>query len=214
MEEKPNYYAVIPANVRYDNELRANEKLLYGEITALAKNTGECWASNKYFSELYGVQPNAIAIWLRHLKNKNYIFINYEYQGKEIQKRIIRIGDIQKDTTSYSKRYEGDIQKGEDNNKNINNKENNNNKLLLQKKVFKKPTLSEVQAYCIERNNTVDAEYFIDYYESKGWLVGKTKMKDWKAAVRLWEKKNTKKIDKQKEFDEMCKRLAYLDEEE
>jgi len=98
-----------------------------------------------------------------------------------------------------------------------NNKKNNKediNKEIYKEKNFKKPTLSEVQAYCIERNNTVDAEYFIDYYESKGWLVGKTQMKDWKAAVRLWEKKNTKKIDKQKEFDEMCKRLAYLDEEE
>ena len=95
---------------------------------------------------------------------------------------------------------------------NLNNKENNNNKLLLSKN-FKKPTLEEVQEYCRERGNTIDAEYFIDYYESKGWLVGRTKMKDWKAAIRLWEHKSTKKVDKQKEIDEMCKRLAYLDEE-
>ena len=55
-------------------------------------------------------------------------------------------------------------------------------------KSFVKPTVDEVRAYCIERNNTVDAESFIDFYESKGWMVGKNKMKDWKAAVRTWEK--------------------------
>ena len=53
---------------------------------------------------------------------------------------------------------------------------------------FVPPTLEDVQAYCQERNNNVDAERFIDYYTSNGWLVGKNKMKDWKAAVRTWEK--------------------------
>ena len=96
--EKPNYYAIIPANVRYDSELRANEKLLFGEITALTDKYGECWANNKYFSELYNVKPNAIATWIRHLKEKGLISIEYEYNGKEITKRIIKIGDIQKDS--------------------------------------------------------------------------------------------------------------------
>ena len=53
---------------------------------------------------------------------------------------------------------------------------------------FIPPTLEEVKAYCLERNNNVDAERFIDYYTSNGWQVGKNKMKDWKAAVRTWEK--------------------------
>ena len=52
---------------------------------------------------------------------------------------------------------------------------------------FIKPTLEEVQAYCNERNNNVDAQRFIDYYSSNGWKVGKNPMKDWKAAVRTWE---------------------------
>lgn len=55
-------------------------------------------------------------------------------------------------------------------------------------KRFVKPTLEEVQEYCKERNNNIDAQYFIDYYESNGWKVGKNAMKDWKAAVRTWEK--------------------------
>lgn len=53
---------------------------------------------------------------------------------------------------------------------------------------FSKPTLEEVKDYCAERQNNVDAEHFYDYYESNGWMVGKTHMKDWKASVRTWEK--------------------------
>ena len=58
---------------------------------------------------------------------------------------------------------------------------------------FLPPTLEEVKAYCDERKNSVDAENFIDFYESKGWMVGKNKMKDWKACVRTWERSETKK---------------------
>ena len=80
---------------------------------------------------------------------------------------------------------------------------------------FKKPTLEEVKAYCKERNNQVDAERFIDFYESKGWKVGKESMKDWKACVRTWESKENKgwknkiepswmdkEVDKEKATDE------------
>ena len=54
---------------------------------------------------------------------------------------------------------------------------------------FVPPSLSEVKAYCQERNNGINPEQFIDFYESKGWFVGKNKMKDWKAAVRNWEQR-------------------------
>lgn len=66
------------------------------------------------------------------------------------------------------------------------NREDKNRKDNI--KNFKKPTLEEVQDYCIERNNKVNAEHFIDYYESNGWKVGRNAMKDWKATVRNWEK--------------------------
>ena len=59
-------------------------------------------------------------------------------------------------------------------------------------KYFNKPSLLEIKNYCIERVNNVDPEVFFDFYESKGWLVGKSKMKDWKAAIRTWEKRENK----------------------
>ena len=53
------------------------------------------------------------------------------------------------------------------------------------------PLLKDVKEYCKERGNNIDAESFIDFYSSKGWMIGKNKMKDWKASVRTWEKSNT-----------------------
>jgi hypothetical protein len=57
-------------------------------------------------------------------------------------------------------------------------------------KAFKKPTVEEVDAYCEERGNNIDAAQFWDFYEMKGWVVGKAPMKDWKAAVRTWERRD------------------------
>lgn len=80
------------------------------------------------------------------------------------------------------------------------------------RKRFEKPTLSEIKAYCIERNNNVDAQHFYDYYESNGWKVGKNSMKNWQAAVRTWEKnsytnttKQTKKTNTEQTLDAIYK---------
>mgnify|MGYP002525351411 CR=1 FL=1 len=56
---------------------------------------------------------------------------------------------------------------------------------------FQKPTLEEIREYCISRGNNVDPEQFLNFYESKGWVVGKSPMRDWRAAVRTWEKRET-----------------------
>ena len=69
-------------------------------------------------------------------------------------------------------------------------------------KRFKPPSVEEVKAYCLERKNGLDAQAFVDFYESKGWKVGKEPMKDWKAAVRTWE--NRRKVEtpkKETSFD-------------
>ena len=113
--ERPNYYAVIPARIRYDDELSPNEKLLYGEITALTNKNGECWATNKYFSNLYNVEIQTVSRWFRALKEKGYISINFQYKGssKEIDKRIIKINGepINKNVKTYSQNYEEGINK-------------------------------------------------------------------------------------------------------
>ena len=59
-------------------------------------------------------------------------------------------------------------------------------------KKFVKPSVDELKKYCLERKNTINAQQFFDYYESKGWLIGKNPMKDWKAAIRTWEQNQIK----------------------
>ena len=68
-------------------------------------------------------------------------------------------------------------------NKDNKDKKGNNN-------IFRPPTVQEVKAYCIERGNDLDAEYFTNFYAARGWMIGKSKMKDWRAAVRYWERNN------------------------
>nr|DAS37605.1 MAG TPA: DnaD like replication protein [Caudoviricetes sp.] len=70
------------------------------------------------------------------------------------------------------------------------------------RKRFEKPTLSEIEQYCIERNNNVDAQHFFDYYESNGWRVGKNSMKNWQAAVRTWERSEYRKPNSKKNSKE------------
>ena len=64
----------------------------------------------------------------------------------------------------------------------------------IKRKVFTKPTIEEIQEYCSERNNGINAEAFYDFYESKDWMIGKNKMKDWKACIRTWGNKTKEKI--------------------
>jgi hypothetical protein len=86
------------------------------------------------------------------------------------------------------------------------------------KKRFTPPSVEEVQAYCMERGNNVDAEAFVDFYTSKGWLVGKNPMKDWKACVRTWEKRDSQKANKgnkvANQLEQSYEMMAHWAEEE
>lgn len=95
MSEQPSYYAIIPAEVRYDSNLSANEKLLYGEITCLTKSTGECWAGNKYFADLYQRRKETISLWVKHLSEQGYINTRlvYKEETKVVDRRIITLPD-------------------------------------------------------------------------------------------------------------------------
>lgn len=245
--EQPSYYAVIPANVRYDSRLKPNEKLLYGEITSLSNKTGLCFASNRYFAELYEVEIETVSRWIKHLKELEYIETDILYfeNTNQVNKRIIKIDGVpivKKINTYCLNNQEGIDKKIKYNNTSINNNNLNEFKLynnwnqnlkcecvskstnqvcerrstysingknycnqhsksiikeFLDITRFQKPTLEEVTEYCIERNNDVNPQSFIDYYESNGWKVGQNPMKDWKAAVRTWEN-NEKKRNKNK----------------
>jgi hypothetical protein len=188
MKEKPNYYAIIPAEVRYNKNLTPNAKLLYAEITALCNMNGKCTASTQYFCRLYEVSRASIQNWLRLLDNHGYIErdVIYKKGSKEILSRSINL--VAKPSLNIYT-----------DNTNINI--NNTNLTDSNKGRFKKPTLVEVKDYCLERQNNIDAEAFIDFYESKNFMIGKNKMKDWKAAVRTWERRQPKqtmsKLDSQ-----------------
>lgn len=88
-----SYYAIIPANVRYDKDLTPNAKLLYGEITALCNQEGYCWANNHYFSELYGVSKTTISKWINQLVERKYISSEMIYKKgtKEILNRYLKL---------------------------------------------------------------------------------------------------------------------------
>lgn len=79
---------------------------------------------------------------------------------------------------------------------------------------FTKPTVEEVALYCQERMNGIDAQEFIDFYESKGWMIGKSPMKDWKACVRTWERsrKNKEPPDRYADIDDWYRRRTASDQ--
>ena len=88
-------------------------------------------------------------------------------------------------------------------NDNVHVNDNDNN---INIKKFIKPTIEEIKSYCLERNNSINPIQFFDYYESKGWLIGKNPMKDWKACIRTWEQNKNKynnntTIEQEGEFD-------------
>lgn len=78
---------------------------------------------------------------------------------------------------------------------------------------FTKPTVEEVALYCQERMNGIDAQEFIDFYESKGWMIGKSPMKDWKACVRTWERGRKKEeVDRYADIDDWYRRRTASDQ--
>lgn len=96
--ENKNYYAIIPAPVRYCKDLKANEKLMYGELTALSNDKGFCFASNEYFSNLYDVSKTSISKWISNLEKNKFIKIKmiYEPGTKQIKQRRIYIAPLLK----------------------------------------------------------------------------------------------------------------------
>lgn len=124
MKENPTYYAIIPANVRYDKKLTAQEKLMYGEITVLCNKSGWCWASNKYFAELYEVSEKTISRSVGNLEDCGYITTTLQFDGVK-RTRQICLGGMDKN-----------VQGGMDKNVPYNNTSINTTSLIVSENKF------------------------------------------------------------------------------
>lgn len=164
-EQQKAYYAIIPANVRYDKDLVPNAKLLYGEITALCNEKGYCWATNQYFAELYNVSDRTIKNWISQLVDKGYIqrSVKYREGTKEIEQRKLFIGSENNFTTLGN--YVPDTKENNFttpsekkfpvNNTSINNTFNNTNE--YKEKNIKKESVNYVIAEYTENKELQDA---------------------------------------------------------
>lgn len=117
-KDKKNYYAIIPANVRYDKRLSPLTRLIYGEITALTNEKGYCFATNAYFANLYSMSNVSISRCISELKEHNYIRVVYDIKEKNVDKRKIYINNAENKKLENKELKNKEI--------NINNKEINN----------------------------------------------------------------------------------------
>ena len=141
--ETPNFYAIIPADVRYDKTIPANAKLLYGEITALCNQEGYCWASNGYFAELYGVSETSISKWISALAKAGYIRI--ESNKEKGNARLIYLKEVfNKSSRGIEEKLKTPIEeKLKHNNTRDNNKKINKKEILLEEYKNKYPEATE-----------------------------------------------------------------------
>lgn len=145
MKQNKSYYAIIPATVRYDEKIRPNAKLLYGELTALSNEKGYCWASNQYFADLYGVSKKSVSNWISELRDGGYIHVEMTYKegSKEIDVRKIYINPMEVLGEGYGRNVPDPMEekfhtpmekKVKDNNTSFNNTINNTSKDILSDK--------------------------------------------------------------------------------
>ena len=201
----------IPAELWNSKGLSLQEKCLIAEIDSFT----EFWMSNKAIGEFLGVSKDRAKQIVAKMKDSGIINVETtrDAETKQILKRTITVSNdfkrkifkasLNKKVDDYPSGVEnsprGGVENYPESNKSFYNKSSLDNKgdnppalpqVSKKSKRFVKPTLDDVQAYCRERQNNVDPESFVDFYESKGWKVGNQSMKDWKAAVRTWERRD------------------------
>ena len=192
MEDKPNYYAVIPANVRYDKNLSDKEKLLYAEITALCNKEGHCWAGNQYFADLYDTSTSTIKRCIKNLISCGYLSseLIHKKDSKEIEKRILYIND---EIGGFKNEPRGGFKNEPDNitsNEYIlgTSKKNRGKK----SSDFIPPTPEEVKKYIEEKKYNIDPMYFFEYYSADDWKDKNNKpIKNWKLKAFTWHNKSS-----------------------
>lgn len=195
---KPSYYAIIPADVRY-SKLKANAKLLYGEITALSSKEGYCFATNNYFAKLYDVTKNTISLWVSQLHKAGFISVELIKKGEQITER--RIGITKKDDRANIKNNELSSIK-------INNTTNISNR---KEKFIAEVDLLAVSTALEPINWKETREQFVLYWSEEN--KSKTKMrfeleKTWDTYKRLYRWiNNTKKWNNKKPASKLKAKL-------
>ena len=175
----PMQYAVFNmtrVNIEKSNERRRNKAEYEKKRRERKKAEREAIKSNSVGSAWTSVDNESECVDVRYDKEKEKEKVKVKEKVKENEK-----------------------EKEKEKVKEKESKNNSNNIYMCGEKIspqtprknFVKPTVEEVREYCLERKNNVDPERFVNFYESKDWFVGKNKMKDWKAAVRTWERGNT-----------------------
>jgi DNA-directed RNA polymerase beta subunit len=119
--DKPTYYGVLPAEVRYHPDLNSSQKVLYTEIDALSTKQGYCFASNAYFADLYGVHKITISAWIKALKQAGVIKVHYDISNGNVEVR--KITPLSKNTNTPKQKHLPPLSK---NTKYNNTKYNNN----------------------------------------------------------------------------------------
>ena len=171
----------IPKEVWLDTRLNALDKIILTEIDSLDQGDRGCYASNEYIAAFCQCSERKVSAAISKLIEYGYINVQ-SFDGRQRELR----SSLTKNARLPSKICEAEEQNLLESN--INNNTANKTKRVRAASRFTPPTVDEVRAYCQERKNNVDPERFVDYYTSNGWKVGKNPMKDWKAAVRTWER--------------------------
>ena len=191
-----NGYSICFNKWALDKNIK-NELRLLIIISSLTAQNGYCFASNKFFSKLFNETEISISNKIKKLEKNDYIEIDYKKRGAEIIDRKIRLKNILIDD---KKVFYSTIKKDfKDNNISINNTSINIKEKINKREKFEKPTIEEVKSYIQEKSLNVIAEAFIDYYDSNGWKVGKNQMKDWRATIRGWARREVKSSYQRKE---------------
>lgn len=160
--------------------------------------------------ELSGIENTVFLAWKANIDASNKRKDNGKLGGRPSSENH-RLSDekpLVSDVETIG--YEGENHRLEGTKPNIKEKEKENIKVKEKEKEnskenkggrFAPPSLDEIKDYCLERNNKVDPEGFYDFYQSKGWKVGNSPMKDWKAAIRTWEKRDNRASPQKEKFD-------------
>ena len=185
--------------------LKGFDLLAFALIYTCTQKGDGCWHGG--YSQLarrIGSTERTAMMCVKSLEESGYIRVSdavIDGRSKNAIESLITSENLSREKISYEKISPLTGEKISPNSKDNSKKKEEYTKVYSKKesaKRFIKPSVEDIRAYCLERRNGVDAEQFFDHYESKGWVVGKSPMKDWKAAVRTWERMEGDKHPKEK----------------